>query len=172
MRSLARLSLTRRSGDTIHNSTAEFGMVSPELPGDLTSGMPERARTDLWEPRGSNPLERPGPERPPDSRNAASRVFHMTYVLGTRTFWGHHTQCDRRIRICSQRSGDTIHNSTAEVGMVSPELPRSQNSVWCPRNYPVLDVGIGFDLGDAPGDLIGNRNVVPPRDRTVCDQPR
>jgi len=26
--------------------------------------MPERARTDLWEPQGSNPLGPPGPELP------------------------------------------------------------------------------------------------------------
>src|SRR5271157_6001989 len=29
---------------------------------DVTSRMPERARTDLWEPQGSNPLGPPGPE--------------------------------------------------------------------------------------------------------------
>ena len=31
----------------------------------MTSRMPERARTDLREPQGSNPLGPPGPELPP-----------------------------------------------------------------------------------------------------------
>src|SRR5208337_610601 len=30
----------------------------------MTSRMPERARTDPWEPQGSNPLGPPGPEPP------------------------------------------------------------------------------------------------------------
>ncbi len=30
----------------------------------MKSRMPERARTDPWEPQGSNPLGPPGPELP------------------------------------------------------------------------------------------------------------
>ena len=43
----------------------------------MTSRMPERARTDPWEPQGSNPLGRPGPELSKDDKgNVAHVVLH------------------------------------------------------------------------------------------------
>jgi len=38
----------------------------------MKSRMPERARTDPWEPQGSNPLGPPGPE--PNDANGISRA--------------------------------------------------------------------------------------------------
>jgi len=40
--------------------------------------MPERARTDLWEPQGSNPLGPPGPNYPGTS---FGQPFVFTYLL-------------------------------------------------------------------------------------------
>ena len=42
---------------------------------DLTSRMPERARTDLWEPRGSNPRGDPAPNP------SFTRLTRTNYVL-------------------------------------------------------------------------------------------
>jgi len=64
--------------------------------------MPERARTDLWEPQGSNPLGPPGPELSPvpgtiaGACRALSRQLGRGIALWTPIPWLHQDFFDSR----------------------------------------------------------------------------
>ena len=81
--------------------------------------MPERARTDLWEPQGSNPLGPPGPNCCPDS---ASRQSPKRRAIGA----------ERNARPHSTRR----HKAVLGVERCQPPFPSARK--WVAPSAPAM----------------------------------
>jgi len=101
----------------------------------MKSRMPERARTDPWEPQGSNPLGPPGPEL---SSGMDARASLMELLEGL-----HDPRCAK-----GKRHPLPALLSLAVVGMLIPRKRMFSGSIQQSRPWPIWILAVSFCSND------------------------